>query len=232
MLEVRDLRARHGAVHVLRGVSLTVDPGEVVAVVGANGAGKTTLARAVTGLHRQRSGHVLLSGTDLGTSSAVAVARAGVTLVPQGRRLFSSLTVAEHLRLTRIRRRPRAMSVDQLIEIFPRLEERRNVRARSLSGGEQQMLAISRAVLLGPDVLVMDEPTEGLAPSVVDLVARLIARLREQGVAVLVMEQVGGFPFAVADRVLAMDRGLITGDAAPPSAPGAHTDTTPEGVDR
>ncbi|HEX6023407.1 MAG TPA: ATP-binding cassette domain-containing protein [Solirubrobacter sp.] len=209
MLELRDICAWHGPVEAVRGVSLTVPDGSVLAVVGANGAGKSTLARAVAGLHRSRRGVVRTQARDLSSCSAVEIARAGVALVPQGRRLFGSLTVDEHLAVTLRHRRERAMAVDELLELFPQLRERRTVRAKSLSGGEQQMLAIARAVLLGPDVVVMDEPTEGLAPAVVELVGALVARLREDDVSVLLLEQRGAFPLAVADEVLEMDRGVI-----------------------
>jgi branched-chain amino acid transport system ATP-binding protein len=209
VLDVLGLQAWYGTAEVLRGVSLQVRPGEVLAVVGGNGAGKSTLARAVCGVHRAKRGAVLLGDRDLSSSGAVEVARAGITLVPQGRRLFGSLTVAEHLAVARLHRRPRALTTDQVIELFPRLGERSRVRARSLSGGEQQMLAIARAVLLGPDVLVLDEPTEGLAPAVVDLVAGLVRRLRADGVGVLLLEQQGAFPTEVADRVCSIDRGVI-----------------------
>jgi branched-chain amino acid transport system ATP-binding protein len=217
MLELVDVRARHGAVEAVRGVSLQLQDGRVLAIVGPNGAGKTTLARAVAGLHQPREGVVRTGTRDLSTSGAVATARAGVSLVPQGRRLFASLTVAEHLTIARRSRQAQAMSREDLLELFPNLGRRLKVRARSLSGGEQQMLAIARAVLPGPDVLIMDEPTEGLAPAVVDLVGNLIAHQRAHGVSVLLMEQQGRFAFDVADEVLAMDRGVLLGAATPPT---------------
>jgi branched-chain amino acid transport system ATP-binding protein len=130
--------------------------------------------------------------------------------------VFASPTTATHFAVARRHSRSWAFSNDELLELFPNLRRRLNVRGRSLSGGEQQMLAIGRAVLLGPAALIMDEPTEGLAPAVVALVARLIERLRDRGVAVLLLEQVGGFPFQVADEVLAMDRGVVTGAATRP----------------
>src|SRR5690606_34484267 len=175
VLEVSGLRAGYGAAEVVRGVSLSVEPGQVVAVVGRNGAGKSTLASALAGLHRATAGTVRLAGRDLTGHGPVRVARAGLALVPQGRRVFASLTVDEHLRMAaRLPRDhaagPTAWSVEDLLDRFPPLASRRRVRARELSGGEQQMLAISRAVLLGPRVLVLDEPTEGLAPGVVSLV--------------------------------------------------------------
>jgi branched-chain amino acid transport system ATP-binding protein len=209
MLELRDICARYGPVEAVRGLSLEVPDGAVLAVVGPNGAGKTTLARAVAGLHRPRSGTVRTQARDLSGCGAVETARAGVTLVPQGRRLFGSLTVAEHLAVAQRHARPRALAVDELLGLFPQLRARLRVRARALSGGEQQMLAIARAVALGPDAIVMDEPTEGLAPAVVELVAGLIARLRAEGVSVLLMEQAGAFPAAVADEVVTMQRGAL-----------------------
>jgi branched-chain amino acid transport system ATP-binding protein len=218
MLELAGLSAWHGAAQVVRSVSLQVPAGHVTAIVGPNGAGKTTLARAVAGLHRAKAGSVAVAGRDVSSDSTVDVARAGISLVPQGRKLFPSLTVAEHLALARRHRRPDAVTPGGLLVVFPHLERRLKVRARALSGGEQQMLAIGRAVLAGPAVLVLDEPTEGLAPSIVELVGELIRQQRERGVAILLLEQSGAFPHDVADVVLTMDRGLVAG-ALPVEAP-------------
>jgi len=218
MLEVEDLRAWHGAAEVVRSISFEVAAGTVAAIVGPNGAGKTTLARALAGLHRPREGRVLLGGRDLPRAGATGVARAGLRLVPQGRRLFPSLTVAEHFALARRGGAPDAVSPEQLLEIFPNLERRRRVRAKLLSGGEQQMLAIARAVLPGPRVIVLDEPTEGLAPGIVELVARLVGTLRERGVGVLLLEQPGTFPGRVADDVLLIDRGVLARSRRPVAA--------------
>jgi branched-chain amino acid transport system ATP-binding protein len=219
MLEAANLRASYGAAQVVRGATFSVPAGRVVALVGPNGAGKTTLARSLVGLHRARAGSVVLAGRDLSRAGATQVARAGLAYVPQGRRLFASLTVAEHIRLAQRRVRPGAMELAELLELFPNLERRQKVRARLLSGGEQQMLAIARAVLPGPDALVLDEPTEGLAPAIVELVASLIDRLRTRGVAVLLLEQQGRFPFDVADEAIAIERGLVGGHAVPPRIP-------------
>jgi branched-chain amino acid transport system ATP-binding protein len=209
MLEVEHLRAWHGAAVVVRGVSFSVAPGRTTAIVGSNGAGKTTLARALAGLHRGREGRVLLDGRDLSRGTATSVARGGLRLVPQGRRLFPSLTVSEHFALATRGASADAITAAELLEIFPNLERRAKVRAKLLSGGEQQMLAIARAVLPGPRVIVLDEPTEGLAPAIVDLVATLVTTLRDRGVAVLLLEQPGPFPARVADEVLHIDRGVI-----------------------
>ncbi|CNE19035.1 ABC transporter-like protein [Mycobacterium tuberculosis] len=228
MLEAIDLSANYGAVQAVRSVSFTVGPGEVLAVLGPNGAGKSTLANAVSGLHRPSGGRLLLGPADLAAAKPTHIARKGVALVPQGRRVFASCTVSEHAALAVRNARPGALTVDEVLEFFPRLRERWGVRARRLSGGEQQMLAITRAVLPGPAVLVLDEPTEGLAPSIVSAVGRLVRRLRDRGTAVLLMERPGEFARGLADRVAAMDRGLLS--CAPPAgrrggagAPGGAT---------
>jgi branched-chain amino acid transport system ATP-binding protein len=210
MLRVEELSASYGAVQAVRRVSFHVGAGEVLAVTGPNGAGKSTLANVLAGLHRSRSGRILLDGTDLGSARTTQTARAGVTLVPQGRRVFGSCTVAEHVDLAEAHARPGAIRIEQVLTHFPRLHDRWSVRARQLSGGEQQMLAITRAVLLGPRVLVLDEPTEGLAPAIVTSVAGLVRDLRDQGVAVVLMEQPGPFVDTLADRTVTMDRGLIS----------------------
>ena len=210
MLEVDDLRATYGAVQAVRGASLRVESGEVLAVLGPNGAGKSTLANALAGLHKARTGRIALGGADLSQARATAVARAGIALVPQGRRVFGSCTVAEHVKLAGANARPGAAGTEEVLDIFPGLRARWSVRARQLSGGEQQMLALLRAVLLGPQVLVLDEPTEGLAPSIVSSVGDLIRLLRTRGVGILLMERPGPFPEALADRVATMDRGELS----------------------
>jgi branched-chain amino acid transport system ATP-binding protein len=210
MLAVEDLSASYGAVQAVRSVSFEVAAGEVLAVAGPNGAGKSTLANVLAGLHRSRSGRILLDGTDLSSARATQTSRAGVTLVPQGRRVFGSCTVAEHVDLAESRARAGSIGIEQVLTHFSRLHDRWTVRARQLSGGEQQMLAITRAVLLGPRVLVLDEPTEGLAPAIVTAVAGLVRDLRDQGVAVVLMEQPGPFVDTLADRTVTMDRGLIS----------------------
>jgi len=210
VLEVQEVKASYGAVRAVRGVSFELAAGEVLAILGPNGAGKSTLANVVAGLHKASDGAIRLSGRDLTRAKVAVVARSGMTLVPQGRRVFGSCTVAEHVALSQLHARPGAVALEQLLELFPKLQERWGVRARQLSGGEQQMLAIARAALLGPDVLVMDEPIEGLAPSIVESVGDLIGLLRDKGVSTLLMEQPGPFPYAVADKVATMDRGELS----------------------
>jgi branched-chain amino acid transport system ATP-binding protein len=216
MLEMTAVSAWFGRAQVVRDVSFDVGPGEVAAVVGPNGAGKTTLVRAAAGLHAARSGAVRVDGRALPAGDPIAAARAGIAIVPQGRRVFRSLTVAEHLAIASRGARARdALSRDELFAVFPRLAERLGVRARALSGGEQQMLAIARADCTAPSVLVLDEPTEGLAPAIVDAVGALVTRLAASGIAVLLTEQQGAFPHAVASRVLQMHRGVVESVAAP-----------------
>ena len=217
MLEVTALRSWYGQAEAVRNLSLAVGAGEVVAVVGPNGAGKTTLVRSIAGLHKARSCRVVVDGRDVSAGGAVDAARAGVALVPQGRRVFRSLTVHEHLAIAERQARRPALSRDELFAFFPRLAERLTVRARSLSGGEQQMLAIARAVVFGPCVLLLDEATEGLAPSMVGAVGALVRQLADTGVAVLLTEQDGCVPFTAADRTLELHRGSLlvdVGDAA------------------
>lgn len=210
MLEVEGLSASYGAIQAVRNVSFRLTPGQVLAVLGPNGAGKSTLANAVCGLHKPTAGALRVAGRDLARARPTVIARAGVTVVPQGRRVFGSCTVAEHVALAQLHARPSAVPLDDLLEIFPRLKERWSVRARQLSGGEQQMLAVVRAVLLGPSVLVLDEPTEGLAPSIVSSVGNLVGVLRGREVATLLMERPGPFPYAVADTVATMERGEMS----------------------
>ena len=219
MLEVLGLRAGYATGTVLDGIDLSVGRSEVVALLGRNGMGKTTLLRAICGLRPPivSAGRVVLDGKDvLGRPSHVIV-WAGIGLVPQGRRIFASLSVHENLRVVA---RPRAGGWDtsRVYELFPRLGERARQRAATLSGGEQQMLAIGRALMTNPRVLVMDEPSEGLAPTVLeDIVARL-SELKERGQAVLLAEQNVDLALDIADRVHVIgDRGAIAWSGGPSS---------------
>jgi uncharacterized protein (UPF0261 family)/ABC-type branched-subunit amino acid transport system ATPase component len=208
MLEVRGLDVYYGRSHALQGVDLTL-PSGVLSVVGRNGMGKTTLCKTIMGLVSATGGSVRLSGEDITNFAPARVARLGVGYVPQGRRLWRSLTVDEHLRMTAGMRRG-AWTVERIYQTFPRLAERRGNGGGQLSGGEQQMLAISRALLTNPRLLVMDEPTEGLAPVIVEQVEEMLIRLGEQGdMAVLVIEQNIGVATAVADQVAIMVNGRV-----------------------
>lgn len=210
MLEITELHVDYGGPPVIRGVSAAVQPGEVVALLGINGAGKTTLLHAVMGFLRPRRGRVLLAGADVTGLPSYEIARRGLALVPQGRRIFPSLTVAENLAIA-TRRGPRPhWDVDRVLKLFPSLGARLNNRGRSLSGGEQQMLAWARGLLTGPTLLLMDEPTEGLSPRLVRMLRELIPTLRDDGLGILLAEQNIEFACAVADRVLVIVSGAIT----------------------
>jgi branched-chain amino acid transport system ATP-binding protein len=207
-LAVQGLHAYYGESHVLQGIDLEVLPGEAVSLIGRNGAGKTTTIAAIAGFLRPRGGSVVVSGVDLTGAPPHRVARAGVALVPQGRRIFGDLSVGENIAVAV---RPRANGWDeaQVMELFPSLARRRAVRGDLLSGGEQQMLAIARALVRNPTVLLLDEPSEGLAPKLVEQVGDVLLRLRATGLAILLVEQNLGLATRVGQRVLVMNKGTI-----------------------
>ena len=207
VLSIRDLDAGYGAVQVLRGVGLDLHEGEVHCLVGRNGAGKTTLLKAVIGLVRARRGEILLEGSDLTRLPAHEVPKQGVGYVPQGRRLFAELTVAENLEIGLMARRRDGAVRARMLALFPVLGERLGQRAGTLSGGEQQMLAVARALCLEPRVLLLDEPTEGLQPSMIARIREVVTGLRETGVATLLVEQRVEAVRAVADRVSFLENG-------------------------
>ena len=208
-LRIDDLHVYYGESHAIQGVSLTLERG-VLSVVGRNGMGKTTLCNTITGLMRARSGSIRVDGREVTSLEPHQINRLGVGYVPQGRRVWPSLTVDEHLRLAAGGRRDATWTVERVYQTFPRLAERKGNGGSQLSGGEQQMLAISRALLSDPKLLVMDEPTEGLAPVIVDQVERMLVTLAEEGeMAILVIEQNIGVATAVSDRVAIMVNGRI-----------------------
>jgi branched-chain amino acid transport system ATP-binding protein len=209
LLEVQGLRAGYGGSAVLHGVDLTLGEGKAVALLGRNGVGKSTFLWAVMGLLRPSAGSVRLRGRELAGRPANLVARAGVALVPQGRRVFADLTVEQNLQVAAGRRRTGPWTPQQVYQVLPQLAERRRHRADQLSGGEQQMLAIARALLLNPSLLLLDEPSDGLAPAVVARVGQLLGELRDQGLSVLLVEQDLRSAFAVADEVAVMRKGEI-----------------------
>jgi branched-chain amino acid transport system ATP-binding protein len=211
LLEVVDLEAGYGPVQVLRGMSFTVDPGEVVVILGANGAGKTTTIRAVSGMIATR-GSVKLDGTDVTGTSPEDIVRLGVAHVPQGRGTFVDLTVEENLRLGAYARKDDevAADLDRWYEVFPRLRERREQVAGGMSGGEQQMLAIARAAMSRPRLLLLDEPSLGLAPLVTQELFRQLRSLNEQeGTALLVVEQNANLALSIAERGYVIEAGQI-----------------------
>jgi branched-chain amino acid transport system ATP-binding protein len=216
LLRVEEVHTYHGDSHVLQGVTLDARQGTVTAVLGRNGVGKTTLCRSLVGLTPARRGRVLLAGADITRLPPHRVFRMGVSLVPQGRQIFSSLTVHENLAIcVRSPAGQAGWDLPKVMTLFPRLAERRHHRGNELSGGEQQMLAIARALVANPVLLIMDEPTEGLAPAIVRDVAALIRRLKEEGVSVLLVEQNAAFAVTVADYAHVMSQGRIVHSSEP-----------------
>jgi branched-chain amino acid transport system ATP-binding protein len=223
MLEVDDLHAAYGESWIVQGVSLRVGDGRIAAVLGRNGVGKTTLIHAIAGLNPPRRGRVLLNGQDISRLPAHAIARRGVGLVPQGRRVFPSLDVREHLvvgaRKGRGRgrdpRRGLGWSPSRVLDLFPRLRERLHHRAGKLSGGEQAMVAAGRALVGNADILLMDEPSEGLAPLLVRELGRILLDLKAGGASILLVEQNLAFALRVADHVYLMSKGRIVHECAP-----------------
>ncbi|WPB85985.1 ABC transporter ATP-binding protein [Sediminicoccus rosea] len=211
MLELRDIRGGYASAEVLGGVNLRAAPGEVTALIGRNGVGKTTLLRGVMGLLPRCAGQVTLAGAALAGLPTHRIARAGIGYVPEGRQIFPELTVMENLAVGQ-RTPSRLWPEERLFALLPNLRERRANAGRALSGGEQQMLAIARALVTDPRVLLLDEPSQGLAPMVVQELARVLRQLAGEGVAVLLVEQNLRMTEAVADRILIMARGQVVHD--------------------
>ena len=217
MLEINGLEAGYDGLVALTDVSLTVGGGEIVALVGANGAGKSTLLRCISGLHRPRAGAIRWRGDDLLTLPAHAVVERGVAQVPEGRHLFPEMSVEENLELGAYRPRARAALRERMAgvhDLFPRLAERRRQRAGSLSGGEQQMLAIGRALMSEPALLMLDEPSLGLAPRVIDSILEALAALHRSGLALLLVEQNVQAALALAGRGYVLERGRVVREGA------------------
>jgi branched-chain amino acid transport system ATP-binding protein len=217
LLDVRGLRGGYGRVEVLRGIDLQVHAGEMVALLGSNGAGKSTLNNVLSGIYRAWAGQVLIDGEDLSRAHYRAVVQAGLVQVPEGRRVFPNLSVRENLELgafTRARAR-RGENLARVFDTFPRLKERSAQLAGTLSGGEQQMLAIGRGMMAEPRLLLLDEPSLGLSPLLVEELFGLIAQLRGAGLAILLVEQNVGQSLAIADRAYVMENGVIRFSGAP-----------------
>jgi branched-chain amino acid transport system ATP-binding protein len=217
MLSIHNLQAAYGKVEVLHGISLEVPKGKLVTLIGSNGAGKTTTMRAISGMIRPKAGTVTLGGRDITGMDSHRIARAGLAHSPEGRRVFATMSVTDNLLLGAFPRftgaRPKGdvqHDLARALELFPRLQERRNQLAGTLSGGEQQMLAMARAVMLNPDVVLLDEPSMGLAPILVDEVFRIITRLKEQGVTMLLVEQFAAAALNVADYGYVLENGSIS----------------------
>jgi branched-chain amino acid transport system ATP-binding protein len=214
MLEVENIQTYYGESHVLHGVSVRVAPGEAVALLGRNGAGKTTLIRSVAGMTPPRAGRVVFDGQAVERWPAYRIARRGLALVPQGRRIFAPLSVRENLLLGA---RPGEWRLDSVYDLFPRLREREEQSGGTLSGGEQQMLAIGRALLTNGRMLVLDEPSEGLAPLIVREIGRVVQGLKGRRLSILLVEQNYHLALRVADRVYVMNKGQIVWEGTPAS---------------
>jgi branched-chain amino acid transport system ATP-binding protein len=221
ILEVRDIHTYYGESHVLQGVTLEVPEGRVVTLLGRNGVGKTTLIRSIIGFTPPRRGSIRYRGAEIAGLPSHRIARLGIGLVPQGRRVFPSLDVGEHLTVNA--RRPAEAAtprgapwtLDRVVGLFPRLRERLHNRGNALSGGEQQMLVTGRALVTNPDLLLLDEPTEGLAPLIVRELGRIINDLRAEGISILLVEQNLGFALDLADHVYVLSKGAIVHASTP-----------------
>lgn len=212
MLEVRDLVAGYGEVEVLHGLSLSAQAGEITALIGANGAGKTTLMRCLAGLLPPTAGHILFEEQDLTTISAAARLQRGLALVPEGRLVFPAFSVEETLKIgayTPAARKDWRRRAAEMFQLFPRLAERRDSRAGNLSGGEQQMLALARGLMARPRLLLLDEPSLGLAPVMADFLFKQIALLREEGLTILLVEQNVQASLSLADHAYVLENGHI-----------------------
>jgi branched-chain amino acid transport system ATP-binding protein len=216
MLEISDLRAGYGAIEVLRGVSLRVGAGEIVAVLGANGVGKTTLNNTISGILRARGGTIRFDGQDITNAAPTSIVEAGLIHVPEGRKIFPNMNVRENLWLGGYRRaRPnRARNIERVFETFPRLRERATQAAGSLSGGEQQMLAIGRGLMAEPRLLIMDEPSLGLSPLLVEEMFALITTINQGGTPVVLVEQNVVQSLAVAARAYVIEKGQVALEGA------------------
>lgn len=212
MLEVENIHSYYGNIHALKGVSLTVDKGEIVTLIGANGAGKSTTLRSITGIMKPRDGHVRLEGQDLARYKPHEIVYKGVAMVPEGRRIFARLSVSENLDMGAYSRKSNqeiAEDLERIFTLFPRLRERRNQVAGTLSGGEQQMLATGRALMSRPSLLLMDEPSMGLAPVLVELIFDIIQKINQEGTTILLVEQNALMALSIAHRAYVLQSGEI-----------------------
>ena len=217
LLAVRGLHAHYGKSHILHGVEFHVERGEVISLLGRNGSGRSTTLKAIMGLVPPTAGQILLDGRDLAGARCYAICRAGIAYVPEEREVFANLTVDENLRMGEqvgLAGAPR-WTAEQMFDYFPRLKERRNTKAGSLSGGEQQMLTICRSLLGNPLLILIDEPTEGLAPKVVEIVREAIRDIHRRGVSVILVEQKLAIALKVSSRVCVMGHGQIVFEGSP-----------------
>jgi branched-chain amino acid transport system ATP-binding protein len=212
ILQVEDIHTYYGDAYVLQGLSLELGEGQILGLLGRNGVGKTTLVNSIVGFNRPRKGRIVFKGSDITRLSSFETVRRGMGLVPQGRRVFPSLSVEENLRVASTNG---GWTLPRVYELFPRLEERRRQRARTLSGGEQQMLAIARGLMTNPDCLIMDEPSEGLAPIIIQTVWQAISKLKQQGLSILLVEQNAALALQLVDHVHVMSKGRVVYSGTP-----------------
>ncbi len=215
ILEVRDIHTYYGDAYVLQGLSLQLKQGEILGLLGRNGVGKTTLVNSIVGFNPPRRGKIFFKGQDITGISSFETVRSGMGLVPQGRRVFPTLSVEENLTVAERSLERHGWNLERVYALFPRLQERRHQRARTLSGGEQQMLAIGRGLMTNPDCLIMDEPSEGLAPIIIQGVWDAIGRLKEEGLSILLVEQNAALALKLVDYVHVMSKGRVVYSARP-----------------
>lgn len=219
MLDIKDIRVSYDKIEVIKGVSFRIEKGEIVVIIGANGAGKSTIMKTITGLIKPTGGQILFKDADITRLSAERIVSAGITMCPEGRQVFPQHTVYQNLILGAylIRRNAKTVQqrIEQMYELFPILQERKDQPAGTLSGGEQQMLAIARAMMINPDLLLLDEPSAGLAPIYVKNIFQMIKHLSEQGTTILLVEQMAKTALSIADRAYVLETGriVISGNA-------------------
>lgn len=212
MLKINDLHVYYGPIHALKGISFEVNNGEIVTLIGSNGAGKSTTLNTITGLIKPRSGSILLNDVEIAGAQPHEIVQKGISLSPEGREVFPALTVEENLTLGAFTRKDKSeidANFDRVYELFPRLKERIRQTAGTLSGGEQQMLAIGRSLMSSPDILLLDEPSMGLAPNLVQMIFELIVSINKQGTTILLIEQNANMALSIANRAYVLETGSI-----------------------
>jgi branched-chain amino acid transport system ATP-binding protein len=217
ILEVHDIHTYYGDAYVLQGLSLELEQGQILGLLGRNGVGKSTLVNSIVGFTPPRRGRIVFKGDDIASLSSFETVRRGMGLVPQGRRVFPTLSVEENLKVAARGAARHGWTLERIYPLFPRLAERRRQRAKTLSGGEQQMLAIARGLMTNPDCLIMDEPSEGLAPIIIQAVWQIIRKLKQEGLSILLVEQNAALALQLVDYVHVMSKGQVVHSSDPQS---------------